>query len=97
MFSLQGLGYITENEVQVLGSDEIKVEENSSNQSLTASTSQNRQTASVQPLHHRDIRTVLVKEESSLIVNDVPATNGSRHIRWNVEALSENTVIPSKY
>lgn len=95
MFSLQGLGYITENEVQVLGSDEIKVEENSSHQPLTASTSQNRQTASVQPLHHRDIRTVLVKEESSLIVNDVPATNGSRHIRWNVEALSENTVIPT--
>ncbi|CAI5663339.1 unnamed protein product [Oreochromis niloticus] len=90
----QGLGYITENEVQILGSDEIKVEENSSHQPLTASTSQNRQTASVQPLHHRDIRTVLVKEESSLIVNDVPATNGSRHIRWNVEALSENTVIP---
>uniref|UniRef100_A0A3B4FCX6 Uncharacterized LOC102194173 n=1 Tax=Pundamilia nyererei TaxID=303518 RepID=A0A3B4FCX6_9CICH len=46
----QCLMMASDNQVQVLGSDEIKVEENSSNQPLTASTSQNRQTASVQPI-----------------------------------------------
>lgn len=84
----QRLGCITENEVQVLGNEEIKVEENSSNPPLTVSTSQSRQS-------HRDIRTVLVKEESGFMLNDAPATPGSRHIQWNVEPLSENTVIPS--
>lgn len=97
LLSLQSSGSVTENEVQVLG-NEIKVEENSSNPPLAVSTSQSRQSASVQPLHHRDIRTVLVKEESSLMLNDAPATSGSRHIRWNVEPLScENTVTPCKY
>uniref|UniRef100_A0A668RSV9 C2H2-type domain-containing protein n=1 Tax=Oreochromis aureus TaxID=47969 RepID=A0A668RSV9_OREAU len=46
----QCLMMASDNQVQILGSDEIKVEENSSNQPLAASTSQNRQTASVQPL-----------------------------------------------
>uniref|UniRef100_A0A669EHA0 C2H2-type domain-containing protein n=1 Tax=Oreochromis niloticus TaxID=8128 RepID=A0A669EHA0_ORENI len=46
----QCLMMASDNQVQILGSDEIKVEENSSHQPLTASTSQNRQTASVQPI-----------------------------------------------
>ncbi|XP_008284095.1 zinc finger protein 576, tandem duplicate 1 [Stegastes partitus] len=84
-----------ENEVQVLGSEEIKVEENSSDPLLLAATCQNRQSSSVQPHHHRDIRTVLVKEESSLVLNEASATHGSKHIRWNVEPVSnENTVTP---
>ncbi|XP_068999135.1 zinc finger protein 576, tandem duplicate 1 isoform X2 [Embiotoca jacksoni] len=91
----RGLDSSAENEVQVLESQEIKVEENSSDPLQVAPTCQNRQSASVQPQHHRDIRTVLVKEESSLVLNDAQITNGSKHIRWNVEPFSnENTVSP---
>ncbi|XP_044065384.1 uncharacterized protein LOC122882248 isoform X2 [Siniperca chuatsi] len=93
----QDLDSIAENKVQVLGSQEIKVEENISDPPLFAPTCQNRQSASVQPHHHRDIRTVLVKEESSLVLNEVQAMQGSRHIRWNVEPVSiENTSSPLK-
>ncbi|XP_022063117.2 uncharacterized protein LOC110960255 [Acanthochromis polyacanthus] len=85
----------SENGVQVLGSEEIKVEENSSDPLLLATTCQNRQSASVQLQHHRDIKTVLVKEESCLVLNDASVTHGSKHIRWNVEPVSnENTVTP---
>ncbi|XP_074510110.1 zinc finger protein 576, tandem duplicate 1 isoform X1 [Sebastes fasciatus] len=90
----QGLDSIAENEA--LGSQEIKVEENISDPPLVAPTCQNKQSASVQPQHHhRDIRTVLVKEESSLVLNETQATPGSRHIRWNVEPVNnENTSSP---
>ncbi|XP_023124581.2 uncharacterized protein LOC111567590 [Amphiprion ocellaris] len=84
-----------ENGVQVLGSKEIKVEENSTDPLLLAATCQNRQNASVQLQHHRDIKTVLVKEESCLVLNDASATHGSKHIRWNVEQVNnDNTVAP---
>ncbi|XP_051261469.1 uncharacterized protein LOC127366520 [Dicentrarchus labrax] len=91
----QGLDSVAETEVQVLGRQEIKVEENISDPPLVATTCQNRQSAIVQPQHHRDIRTVLVKEESSLVLNEIQATQGSRHIRWNVEPVNiENTSSP---
>ncbi|GLD63489.1 uncharacterized protein AKAME5_001510700 [Lates japonicus] len=86
----QGLDSITENEAQ-----EIKVEENISDPPLNAHTCQNRQSASVQPQHHRDIRSVLVKEESSLMLNEAQASQGRSHIRWNVEPVNnENTATP---
>ncbi|XP_035527904.1 uncharacterized protein LOC118335618 [Morone saxatilis] len=89
----QGLDSVDETEVQVLGRQEIKVEENISDPPLVATTCQNR--AIVQPQHHRDIRTVLVKEESTLVLNEIQATQGSRHIRWNVEPVNiENTSSP---
>ncbi|XP_042346599.1 uncharacterized protein LOC121946192 [Plectropomus leopardus] len=89
----QGLDSIAVNEA--LGSQEIKVEDNISDAPLVAPTCQSRQNASVQPQHHRDIRTVLVKEESSLVLNEAQSTQDSRHIRWNVEPLSnENTSSP---
>uniref|UniRef100_A0A4W6CQJ4 C2H2-type domain-containing protein n=1 Tax=Lates calcarifer TaxID=8187 RepID=A0A4W6CQJ4_LATCA len=86
----QGLDSITENEAQ-----EIKVEENISDPPVNAHTCQNRQSASVQPQHHRDIRSVLVKEESSLMLNEAQASQGRSHIRWNVEPVNnENTATP---
>ncbi|XP_054478242.1 uncharacterized protein LOC129110106 [Anoplopoma fimbria] len=89
----QGLDSIAENEA--LGSQEIKVEDNISVPTLVAPTCENRQSASVQPQHHRDIRTVLVKEESSLVLNEAQATQGSRRIRWNVEPVNiENSSSP---
>ncbi|XP_028325939.1 zinc finger protein 576, tandem duplicate 1 [Gouania willdenowi] len=56
---------------------------------------QNTQVTSVSTQHHQDIRTVLVKEETSIIPEDVQNTNGSKHIKWNVEPISnEDTDIP---
>ncbi|KAF0045266.1 hypothetical protein F2P81_001795 [Scophthalmus maximus] len=92
----QGLDNITENEVQVSESQEIKVEENTADPLLVAPTCQNRKNASVQPQHQRDIRNVLVKEESSLMLTEAQAPQGSRHIRWNVEPVNnEDTATPS--
>lgn len=86
-----------ENEVQNIGSKEIKVEENISDPLLAPATCQNRQNATVQSQHHRDIRTVLVKEEIRFVLNEVQDTQGSRHIRWNVEPINiENTSSPCK-
>lgn len=97
LFSFEGLDSIAENEVQIIGSQEIKVEESTSDPPLAASC-QNRQSAIVQPQHHRDIRTVLVKEESTLVLNEVQVSQGSGHIRWNVEPVNmENTSCPCKY
>ncbi|CAK6976199.1 uncharacterized protein LOC121905269 [Scomber scombrus] len=91
----QGLDRIVENEVQGLGSQEIKVEENISDPPPVAPTCQDKQSATVQPQPHRDIRTVLVKEENSLILNDGQDTQGCRHIRWNVEQINiENSASP---
>uniref|UniRef100_UPI0037E86D47 zinc finger protein 576, tandem duplicate 1 n=1 Tax=Semicossyphus pulcher TaxID=241346 RepID=UPI0037E86D47 len=81
----QGEDSVAENDVQVLGSPEIKVEEMILDPSLAGSNCQNRQ--SMQPQHHRDIRTVLVKEECSLVLGEAQATQGSS-IRWNVEPVS---------
>ncbi|XP_030013856.1 zinc finger protein 576, tandem duplicate 1 isoform X2 [Sphaeramia orbicularis] len=69
--------------------EEIKVEENISD----VPTCPNRQSLSVQP-HHRDVRTILVKEESSLVLNDTQTISGSRHIRWNVEVNTESSSSP---
>ncbi|XP_060938065.1 uncharacterized protein LOC133014814 [Limanda limanda] len=86
----QGLKNITANVFQVPGSQEIKVEENVSDPMLVGPSSQNRQR-----LNHRDIRSVLVKEESSLVLNEAQASQGSRRIRWNVESVDdENTATP---
>ncbi|XP_039974465.1 uncharacterized protein LOC120784601 isoform X2 [Xiphias gladius] len=91
----QGLESTAENIVQVPEGQEIKVEENISDPPLAVTTCQNRQSASMQPQHHRDIRTVLVKEESSLMLNEAQASLGSRHIRWNLEPVNnENTATP---
>ncbi|KAM6995343.1 zinc finger protein 576, tandem duplicate 1 [Tautogolabrus adspersus] len=83
----KGLDRLAENEVQVLGSQEIKVEEIILDPPLAGSICQNRQSASMQPQQHFDIRTVLVKEECSLVLNESQATQGSR-ICWNVEPVS---------
>ncbi|KAL7393506.1 hypothetical protein ABVT39_011789 [Epinephelus coioides] len=89
----QGLGSFAEN--VALGRQEIKVEDSNLDPGLVAPTCPNRQSANVQPQHHRDIRTVLVKEESSLVLNEAQATEDSGHIRWNVEPVSnENTSSP---
>ncbi|KAM3614328.1 uncharacterized protein V6R79_012807 [Siganus canaliculatus] len=78
-----------EGSIQSLGRQEIKVEENIPDPTLVAASCQNRQSA---PPQHRDIRTVLVKEESTLVLNEV---QGSRRIRWNVEPVNnENTSSP---
>ncbi|KAK5601567.1 hypothetical protein CRENBAI_023943 [Crenichthys baileyi] len=91
----QGLGSVAENEVQVLGDQEIKVEENSSDPLFVAPTCQRGQRSSVQTKHHQDIRSILVKEERNSLVNDTQGVQGSRHMRWNVEPVnSENTSIP---
>ncbi|KAM8735618.1 zinc finger protein 576, tandem duplicate 1 isoform 3-T4 [Acanthopagrus schlegelii] len=90
----RGLDGIAENEVQVLACQEIKVEENISDPLLPVATCQTRQSAAMQPQHHRDIRTVLVKEETTLMLNEVQAEEGSGHIRWNVEPVNENTSSP---
>ncbi|XP_054898224.1 uncharacterized protein LOC129367657 [Poeciliopsis prolifica] len=91
----QGMDRIAESEFQVPEGQEIKVEENSSDTMLVGPTCQNRQsTTGVQPKHHQDIRSILVKEESNSVVNDTLSLQGSRHMRWNVEPInSENTDI----
>ena len=98
LFSFQDLDSIAENDAEsdALESQEIKVEENISDPPLVTATCQNSQSAITQPQHHhRDIRTVLVKEETSLVLNEVQASLGSRHIRWNVEPVStENNSSP---
>ncbi len=94
--SFQGLDSIGENEVQVHESQEIKVEENIFDPPLGAATCHNRQSATLQPQHHRDIRTVLVKEETSLVLSEVLPAQGSRHIQWNVEPVNIENSSPSK-
>ncbi|XP_034031015.1 uncharacterized protein LOC117514593 [Thalassophryne amazonica] len=85
---------IADSEVEFLRSQDIKIEENISDQSLTMANSHNKRSANRQVQHHHDIRSVLVKQESSL-VNDIQATEGSRHIRWNVEQVeTENASNP---
>ena len=96
-FSFQGFKNITASVFQVPGSQEIKIEETISDLMLVAPSSQNRPRLNVQPHPQRDIRTVLVKEESSLVLNEAQASQGSRHIRWNVEPVeNENTATPCK-
>ncbi|XP_037532297.1 zinc finger protein 576.2, partial [Nematolebias whitei] len=91
----QILGGTAENEVQFLGGPEIKVEENNSNPLQVTSSCQNIQSPCVQPEHHQDIRSVLVKEESSSVLNNTQDLQGSKHMRWNLEPVSnENMDIP---
>ncbi|CAJ1061594.1 uncharacterized protein LOC117822775 [Xyrichtys novacula] len=80
----QGFNSNAGNEVQFLESQEIKVEEVISDLPLAGPTCQNRRPASIQPQHDYDVRTVLVKEECSLVLNEAQATESSS-IRWNVE------------
>ncbi|XP_068425767.1 uncharacterized protein [Clinocottus analis] len=82
----QGSDSIAENEAH--GSQVIKVEESISEPQHVAPNCQNEQSASLQPQHHRDIRTVLVKEETRFVPHEAQATEGSRHIRWNVESVN---------
>ncbi|XP_061572511.1 uncharacterized protein LOC133428117 isoform X2 [Cololabis saira] len=92
----RGLDSIADNEVQVLRSQEIKSEDHSSDPLVVAATGQSRQSTSVQLQHHRDVRTVLVKEESR-VLNDVQVTQGSKQMRWNVEPVGdEQTDVPLK-
>ncbi|KAK5862504.1 hypothetical protein PBY51_017894 [Eleginops maclovinus] len=84
----KGIDNIVEN--GDLGSQQIKVEENIADRPLVAPICQNRRSASVHSQHHRDIRTVLVKEESSLVPSE--AQTSSRHIRWNVELVNTENI-----
>ncbi|XP_058502986.1 uncharacterized protein LOC131470918 isoform X2 [Solea solea] len=91
----QGLDSIVEVEVQVHGSQEIKVEESMTDPMLFVPTCQKRKSTSVQQQHQHDIRSVLVKEERSLMLSEAHASQGSSRIRWNVEPVNnENTATP---
>lgn len=84
--------------LKALGSQEIKVEENTSEMSSVVHTFQSRQRVEIQPQQQRGVRSVLVKQESSLILSDPRATQGSRRIRWNVEERDiENTSDQREY
>lgn len=86
------IGGVTEKEIHIR-SCEIKVEESVSDPQLAKT----RQDVDPQPQHQRDIRTVLVKEERTLVLHEVQATPGSRRRRWNVEPVDvENTYRPRK-
>lgn len=90
-FLLFQIGGVVEKEIDI-GSREIKVEESVSEPQLAAASTKNRQDVDQQPQHQRDIRTVLVKEERTLVLHEVQAAPGSRRMRWNVEPVdTENT------
>lgn len=101
IFTPQGLDCDAETEVvfrEVPRGQEIKVEENISDPPLVTHSCQSRQRTGLQPQHQHDIRTVLVKQETSLSLNDAQTAQGSRHIRWNVEQINtDNTSGPGKY
>ncbi|XP_068180926.1 zinc finger protein 576, tandem duplicate 1 [Antennarius striatus] len=77
-----------ENEVQVLRSQEIKVEESLPDALAVATPCQNGENTVVQPQHHRDIRTVLVKEESTQVFTEVQSMQSSRHVQWNADPVN---------
>ncbi|XP_054638146.1 uncharacterized protein LOC129185324 isoform X2 [Dunckerocampus dactyliophorus] len=70
-------------------SEGIKVEENTSYTSLCAPL--NESNKDIQPQQHRDIRTVLVKEESRAVLNDGRATPDSRHSTSSFTDVEETT------
>ncbi|KAF6739862.1 hypothetical protein FQA47_023945 [Oryzias melastigma] len=73
----QGFNLVSEKDVHVVGSQEIKVEE-------------------IHLQHHRDIRTVLVKEESAPMPSEAQDTQGTKQMQWAVEPISsEKTDGPS--
>ncbi|XP_068614648.1 zinc finger protein 576, tandem duplicate 1 [Brachionichthys hirsutus] len=85
----------SDNEVQVLEKQKIKVEESLSDPLAVAAVCQNGQTAAAQPQQHRDIRTVLVKEESARLLDEVQSMQSSRHVQWTVEPVdNEDTSSP---
>lgn len=95
-FILFQIGEVAEKEIDIR-SCEIKVEENVSEAQLAAASTKNRQGVDQQPQHQRDIRTVLVKEERTLVLHEVQAAPGSRRMRWNVEPVDvENTYSPRR-
>nr|XP_057940296.1 uncharacterized protein LOC131136941 isoform X2 [Doryrhamphus excisus] len=67
----------------------IKVEENTSYSSLGAP--QNESDKDIQPQQHRDIRTVLVKEENRAVLNDARATPDSRQSTSSFTDIEEAT------
>uniref|UniRef100_A0A3B3BUU8 C2H2-type domain-containing protein n=2 Tax=Oryzias melastigma TaxID=30732 RepID=A0A3B3BUU8_ORYME len=92
----QGFNLVSEKDVHVVGSQEIKVEEIPLNPTLLPPTCRSRQSASVHLQHHRDIRTVLVKEESAPMPSEAQDTQGTKQMQWAVEPISsEKTDGPS--
>lgn len=64
---------------------------------MAAANAKNGQNVDQQPQRQRDIRTVLVKEERTLVLHKVQAATGSRRMRWNVEPVDvETTYSPRK-
>ncbi|XP_077382625.1 zinc finger protein 576, tandem duplicate 1 isoform X2 [Festucalex cinctus] len=84
-----------ENETQAV----IKVEDGTSDPLVGAPLRQKesgRSGAGMQPQQNRDIRTVLVKQESRFMINDTRSTPDSERRQWNVEqGADRNSVSPS--
>ncbi|XP_061632720.1 uncharacterized protein LOC133479573 [Phyllopteryx taeniolatus] len=84
----RGLKCTAENEMQPL----IKVEENTSDPLLGAPLIQKesgKSGAGMQPQQNGDIRAVLVKQESRVMLDDARSTPDSRHSQWNVEQVTD--------
>lgn len=89
-FSSQGLDAKAGNEVKAGRDTDIKVEEHAQDSSANTAGSQHRLSAVVQPQHHRDIRTVLVKEESPPLFSEVMASQANKHIQWDRECAASS-------
>lgn len=75
----------------------IKVEDNTADSTQITTNRLSRGNLSIQP-PCRGIRTVLVKEESSLLINDAQTPQRGEHMHWNVELdTTENSSSPCKY
>ncbi|XP_049587114.1 zinc finger protein 576, tandem duplicate 1 [Syngnathus scovelli] len=80
----QNLKCTSENETQAM----IKVEESTSDLLLGSE-------AGTQPQQNRDIRTVLVKQETRVPIHDTRSTPDSQSREWNVEQVTDrNSVSP---
>lgn len=72
----------------------IKVEDNTADSTQITTNRLSRGNLSIQP-PCRGIRTVLVKEESSLLINDAQTPQRGEHMHWNVELdTTENSSSP---
>uniref|UniRef100_A0A672HTI7 C2H2-type domain-containing protein n=2 Tax=Salarias fasciatus TaxID=181472 RepID=A0A672HTI7_SALFA len=82
--------FLTSGQREAAGCQEIKVETEGAEP-----LHQNSESAAVPSPHHRNTRSVLVKEESYLMLSDPQATQSSNRMRWNVEPVSdENAIVP---
>ncbi|XP_019741734.1 zinc finger protein 576, tandem duplicate 1 isoform X2 [Hippocampus comes] len=84
----QDLKCTAENEMQAV----IKVEERTSDPPLGAPSclkESDKSGAGTHPQQTRDIRTVLVKQESRIALNDAQSTPHNGHRRWNVEQVTD--------